>query len=207
MRTQLSGVLWIHSMPGPLQPHITWALARLSMPDGTKPGRDIWRATDQDATLCAEVPFTASADTIATLVDNLARWPRLYFELAQDPAVDDGGYAIDGMRYFHTPQLGTFAGQTDAAGNIVVNEDALRSIMARGGDIEGVLDAAIGGPWDRVLEPMRMMTAGYAPEECFTTSTPVGPDSASGNSTAGNAELGGVEAANVLQLYPRRAAM
>lgn len=205
MRTQITGVLWIHSMPGPLQPHITWALARLSMPDGTKPGREIWRATGSDATLCAEVPFIAEAGTVGTLVDDLSRWPHLFFELAQDPAVDESGRAVDGMRYCHVPELGTFAGQTDAAGNIVVNEDALRAIMARSGgnssNIAQELDAAVGGPWDRVLEPMRLVTAGFdaADYDIDTIADAVGDTSATG-----------VEAANVLQLYPRqsrRAAM
>lgn len=205
MRTCVTGVLWIHSMPGPLQPHITWALARLSMPDGTKPGREIWRAIGQDATLCAEVPFRAEVDTVVTLVDDLSRWPHLFFELAQDPAVDESGRAIDGMRYCHVPELGTFAGQTDSAGNIVVNEDALRAIMARGSgnnsSIAEELDAAIGGPWDRVLEPMRLVTAGFDAADCGVETI---SDSGSENSAIG------VEAADVLQLYPRqsrRAAM
>lgn len=219
MRTHLSGVLWIHSMPGPLQPHITWALARLCMPDGRKPGREIWRALKQpgqphqpgqpnqpasggETLLCAEVPFVAEHDSVVTLVDTLARWPRLYFELAHDPAVDADGLAIDGMRYCHTPQLGTFAGQTDAAGNIVVNEDALRSIVARGGDIAGALDAAVGGPWDRALEPMRLVTAGYDPQDCFPTPAATVPVA----SAHAEADAGG-EAANVRQLYPRRAVM
>lgn len=207
MCTQLSGVPWIRSMPGPPQSYITWALARLSMPGGAKPGRDIWRETDRDVTLCVEMLFTTSTDTIVILVDKLARWLRFHFKPVQDPTADNDDCVIDGIRHCHIPQLGTLAGWTDTAGNIVVNEDALYSIIARGGGIEGALGAAIGGPRDRVLESMHVMTAGYAPEECFTMFTPSGPDSVSSNLTAGNADPGGVRAVNVLQLCPRWAAM
>lgn len=197
MRLTHTGTLWIHSMPGPLQQHITWALARLSMPDGTKPGRGIWRSLRTESSLCAEVPFVADAEAVTSLVDNLSRWPHLYFELAQDPTVDDAGMAVDGMRYCHTPELGTFAGQTDAAGNIVVGEDALRSIAAQGGDIADAIDLAIAGPWDRVLEPMRLATAGFEPVEGEASESEMAPPR--GEVTAGGT--------NVVQFYPRRAAM
>nr|WP_120492334.1 DUF3145 family protein [Corynebacterium lactis] len=207
MRIQTTGVLWIHSMPGPLQPHVSWALARLAMPDGTKPGRDIWRAQGTGGPLCAEVPFVADAEQISTLAGDLSRWPHLYFEIAQDPAVADSGVAVDGMRYCHTPELGTFAGQTDAAGNIVVNEDALRALIARGGDLTESLDAAIGGPWDRALEPLRMLTAGFDPEDCLPTAAKAA-DSHEKAPLGGESPSEGAEQfANVLQFYPRRAAM
>lgn len=244
-----TGVLWIHSAPLALQPHLTWAIARLTLADGTKPGRSMWRTRKQSPTcdrdwcesrdsqtqttlLCTEIEWTAELSDIDALVDDLSRWPRITFELAVDaPGTVEGG---TGMRYLHTPELGTFAATTDDAGNILLNEERLRAIMARslssngaGSDsyatgvpagsrsagnksadsaLADALDEALGGPWDRAIEPLRPGTAGFDDDFSFTAApaahnTKPAPIMAPAPSSADYASE------NVVMLHPRRAVM
>jgi hypothetical protein len=75
------------------------------------------------------------------------------FEVTEEPST-----GVDGERFMHVPGRGLFRGSTSANGDIVVNEDRLRSIMAnaRGYDtLAHALDKALGAQWDEELEPYR----------------------------------------------------
>lgn len=159
------GVLWVHSASAALIPHVLWAMARagLAPADGARPGPRLFaRRPGEPARCCAEIAVTGPAGAADALADDLARWPDLVFEIAVDPAG-----ALPGRRIQAHPELGTWAGDVDAAGNIVLGENLLRAILARaGGDgaaIAEAVDRALGGPWDRLLEPLRPGTAGHAP--------------------------------------------
>lgn len=217
MPSSTTGVLWIHSAPLALQPHLNWAVARLRDPETSKAVRVNWRtqnikhtpthssARDQPSlrtTVCAEIQFFASAADADTVADYLGRWPRLFFEMAIDADKAGGG-----KRICHTPELGTFRADTDAIGNVVLNENVIRSLMTRaavnpsGETVEkaltDALDEALGGPWDRVLEPMRLITAGF--QDCALAQQQL-------EFTQEQPEHEGSDDV-VVRLYPRRAVM
>lgn len=217
-----TGVLWIHSAPLALQPHLKWAVARLRDPETGKPIRVTWRTQNQQtprSTICAEVQFYASAFDALAVADHLSGWPHLYFEMAID--ADE---SFQGKRICHTPELGTFRADTDAVGNVVLNENVVRAMMSRtaanesgnaqiGAVDDGLrdsLDAALGGPWDRVLEPMRLVTAGYEVfdyEQSQSEQTQFTQDHSalSTDNEQYSRECGGDDV--VVRLYPRRAVM
>lgn len=165
-RHDSTGVLWIHAARPALTPHVAWAIARagIMLPDGTRPAASIWRTRPDDATrVCAELDWRGPAGAAARLVGDLARWPDLTFEITEDPDAAIPG--AQGERHCHVPALGTWSGVTDAAGDIQIGEQRLRTIMAaHRGDAAGMaraLDAELGTAWDAALEPLRPGTAGF----------------------------------------------
>jgi hypothetical protein len=135
------GVVYIHSAPRALCPHLEWAV-----------GRAIGRAVNFD---WAEQPVLEGARRAgAALATAIRGWEHLRFEVTEDPTPRS-----DGGRWLHTPDLGIHYAQTDAAGNIVIGEDRIRYAMeiAAGSAIElqRELDVALGSAWDEELEPFR----------------------------------------------------
>ena len=145
------GVLFVHSSPRALCPHLEWAV-----------GRAIGRAvnfdwTEQpvlDGARRAEFYWDGPVGTGAALATSIRGWEHLRFEVTEDPTPRS-----DGGRWLHTPDLGIHYAQTDAAGNIVIGEDRIRYAMeiAAGSAIElqRELDIALGSAWDEELEPFR----------------------------------------------------
>ena len=146
-----SGVLFVHSAPRALAPHIEWAV-------GSAVGAPVsleW--TNQpvlDGTLRAEYTWHGDAGTAALLASGLRGWEHLRFEVTEEPSP-----GADGMRYMHTPDLGVFAAVVDAVGNIVVPEDRVRyAVEVADGDAQEIgreLRLALGQAWDDELEPFR----------------------------------------------------
>ena len=171
----VTGRVWIHSAPAALCPHIEWAFAAANITAGGFGDRRIRPAWAHQlangsshggtaggaavAAYCCEVELACPESAIRKLVADLMRWENLAFEIAIDAS----------LRICVTPELGYFEAATDEAGNIQVGEMQLRAIMAQhAGDAEALtsaIDAALGGPWDKALEPLRMGAAGFAPEE------------------------------------------
>lgn len=106
----------------------------------------------------------------------------------------------------------------------MLNENVVRAMMSRtaanesgnaqiGAVDDGLrdsLDAALGGPWDRVLEPMRLVTAGYEVfdyEQSQSEQTQFTQDHSalSTDNEQYSRECGGDDV--VVRLYPRRAVM
>lgn len=142
------GVVWIHSAPSALCPHVEWALGGvLGMPT-----RLDW--TPQPAergSYRAELTFSHRPGTAATIASAFAKWGRLRFEVTEEPAT--GG---EGQRYSYTPSLGVFHAQTGAAGEVLVNEHRLRAALAHGERGLSVrLEDLLGTAWDDELEVFR----------------------------------------------------
>ena len=145
------GVLFVHSAPRALIPHIEWAGGgalgvRVSMdwiPQPASPGM-----------LRAELSWQAPAGTGAKVTSVLRGWAHLRYEVTEEPSP-----GVDGARWSHTPDLGIFHAVTDVHGNVVVPEDRIRSAMEFGaGDPERLLHElrlAMGQAWDDELEPFR----------------------------------------------------
>jgi hypothetical protein len=148
---QARGVVYIHSAPRALCPHLEWAV-------GGAIGRAVnfdWRAQPVlSGSQRAEFYWDGPAGTGAAIASAMRGWEHLRFEVTEDASTGS-----DGGRWLHTPDLGIHFAQTDAAGNIVIGEDRVRYAMevAAGDALEmrRELDIALGSAWDEELEPFR----------------------------------------------------
>ncbi|MCJ0903370.1 DUF3145 domain-containing protein [Rhodococcus sp. ARC_M6] len=142
-----AGVVYIHSSPAALCPHVDWALSATL----ASPAKLRWTSQPADnGLLRATTDWSGPVGTGARLVDSLRVWPMLRFEVTEDASS-----GVDGERYSHVPGLGLWRGSTSANGDVMVGEMRLRSIMKAGGDIVAEIDRAMGAPWDEELEPYR----------------------------------------------------
>lgn len=144
------GVLFVHSIPPALCPHVQWAA-------GNALGHEVrleW--IEQPAApgmLRGELSWTGTVGTGARLASALRGWEHLRYEVTEEPALGS-----DGARWAHTPELGVFHSQVDSVGNVVVGEDRIRSAMQAAeshGELVSALDMVLGKPWDDELEPFR----------------------------------------------------
>jgi hypothetical protein len=145
------GVLYVHSSPRALCPHVEWAVGHAI----GKPVSFTW--ADQPVLRGAQRTdfyWEGAPGSGAAIASKLRGWEHLRFEVTEDPR--DG---VDGSRWLHTPDLGIFHAQTDAAGNIVVPEDRIRAAMDAAGtsaiELHRELRLALGQAWDDELEPFR----------------------------------------------------
>jgi hypothetical protein len=160
------GVLFVHSAPPALCPHIEWAVAGVvgmpvNMPWSGQPAAP--------GALRAELTWQARPGTAGAITSALAGWNRLRFEVTEDSSP-----GCDGVRYCYTPALGTFTAVTSASGDIMVPEDRLRAVMnlaaatgssaasgpsgssgSSGSSLEASLARLLGTAWDNELEPFR----------------------------------------------------
>lgn len=149
--TLARGVLFVHSAPRALCPHIEWAA-----------GRAIDRAVNFDwaeqpvlkGTQRAEFVWEGERGSGAKIASALRGWEHLRFEVTEEPSP-----GADGGRWMHTPDLGVFFAQTDTAGNTVIPEDRVRYAMDVSGgnalELQRELRLALGQAWDDELEPFR----------------------------------------------------
>jgi hypothetical protein len=151
------GVLYVHSAPPALCPHIEWAVAGIvgapvSMSWASQPAAP--------GSLRAELSWQARAGTAGAITSALAGWNRLRFEVTEDSSP-----GCDGVRHCYTPDLGTFTAVTAANGDIVITEDRLRAVMAQASRVGAVpleeeLGRLLGTAWDNELEPFRRAADG-----------------------------------------------
>ncbi|MGO1769263.1 MAG: DUF3145 domain-containing protein [Microbacterium sp.] len=145
------GVIYVHSAPKALCPHLEWAV-----------GRSLGRAVSIDwaeqpvmpGARRGEFAWEGPAGTGAALATAIRGWEHLRFEVTEDPSPRS-----DGGRWMHTPGLGIHFAQMDTAGNVVVPEDRVRYAMeVAAGDateLQRELSIALGSAWDEELEPFR----------------------------------------------------
>lgn len=149
---QARGVIYVHSAPKALCPHLEWAV-----------GRSLGQAVsfewaDQPVmpgSRRAEYYWEGPAGTGAALATAIRGWEHLRFEVSEDPTPRS-----DGGRWMHTPDLGIHYAQMDTAGNVVIPEDRVRYAMevAEGDafELQRELSVALGSAWDDELEPFRV---------------------------------------------------
>lgn len=144
------GVLYIHSAPPALCPHIEWAVAGVigvpvDMPWVSQPA-----APGQ---LRTEMTWEGNAGTAGAIASVLAGWNRLRFDVTEEASP-----GCDAVRHSCTPTLGMFTAVTSANGDIVIPEGRLRAAMTlaeAGASLRDELDRLLGAPWDHELEPFR----------------------------------------------------
>lgn len=145
------GVLFVHSAPKALTPHVEWAA-------GKALGHAVnfaWQ--DQPVlpgSLRTEFEWEGPVGSAAGIASALRGWEHLRFEVTEEASL-----GVDGGRFMHTPDLGVFYIQMDAAGNSVIQEQRVSYALEVGaGDATEVareLRLALGVAWDEELEPFR----------------------------------------------------
>lgn len=149
-RAHTRGVLFIHSAPRALCPHIEWTISsvmdyRVSLDWIAQPAAP--------GMFRAEFSWVGPVGTGGNLASALRGWEHLRYEVTEEPSA-----GTDGGRWSHTPDLGIFYSQTDAAGNMVVSENRIRAALEYRNDLPRLrreLDLALGQAWDDELEPFR----------------------------------------------------
>jgi Protein of unknown function (DUF3145) len=150
-RPHAQGVLYVHSSPRALCPHVEWAVGRVLEHgvDFSWEDQPILRGCQR-----AEFFWEGPAGSGARIASALRGWDHIRYEVTEDAA-----WGADGGRWMYTPSLGIFAGQVDSAGNFVVQEDRIRRAMSTAGssvlDLQHALTEMLGQAWDDELEPFR----------------------------------------------------
>lgn len=150
-RTVTRGVVYVHSTPKALCPHVVWAV------ENVLGGRVSVDWTPQPAApglVRTELSWTGEAGTGARIASALRGWENLRYEVTEEPSP-----GCDGSRWSHTPRLGIHHTWTSASGDAVVNEDRLREVvmLAQGSPeaMQEMLEELLGTEWDDELEPFR----------------------------------------------------
>jgi hypothetical protein len=150
-RTMTRGVVYVHSTPKALCPHVLWAIEGVL---GTRVAVD-W--TDQPAApglVRAELSWSGEPGTGARIASALRGWDKLRYEVTEEPS-----QGCDGSRWSHTPRLGIHHTWTSANGDAVINEDRLREVvvLAQGSSeaMQEMIEELLGTDWDDELEVFR----------------------------------------------------
>lgn len=152
-----AGMVFIHSAPAALLPHVEWALGRLlGGPVGLQ-----WTAQPLKlGHFRAELAWQAEPSFGPVASSELLGWGSIAFEIVQDEAVGHAGW-----RWSYTPSLGLFQAQIDSFGNVLVNEHKISALAELAGstvaDLRQQLRLAVGEPWERELEPLRQASEDF----------------------------------------------
>ena len=146
-----TGVIYIHSSPRALSPHIEWAISRVL-------GKGITLSWSPQPLLPnsqrSEYVWQGPVGSAGAIASELLGWEQVRFEITEDAAP-----GIDGGRWCHTPSLGIFHSPVDAAGNMVITENRLRAVLDFAGNDADLLRTGIsrslGEEWDAELDTFR----------------------------------------------------
>lgn len=145
------GVLFVHSAPSALLPHVEWAAANVL---GDRADLAWVKQPAEQGTYRGELSWQAAAGTAAALASSLRGWDQLRFEVTEEPTA-----TTEGARYSYTPSLGLLHASVGLHGDIMIPEDRIKAIRAKAAtgevDIDTALDALLGVRWDAELEPFR----------------------------------------------------
>jgi hypothetical protein len=150
-RVATRGVLYVHSAPSALCPHVEWATAGVF----GAPVSLSWIPQPAAAgTYRAEFSWQGEAGTAARIASALRGWKQLRFEITEEPSAGN-----EGARFSYTPALGVFHALTGVHGDIMIPEDRLKAAMSAAAQGETTLEIELaqmlGGPWDDELETFR----------------------------------------------------
>ncbi|MGP4110476.1 DUF3145 domain-containing protein [Streptomyces sp. 4N509B] len=145
------GVLYVHSAPRALCPHIEWAVASVL---GGRVSLDWTRQPVAPGTWRAELSWQGEVGTASRLASALRGCRLLRFEVTSEPCATS-----EGERFSCTPELGIYHAVTGMHGDIMIPEDRLRAAAARAergeSDLLAEITQLLGKPWDDELEPFR----------------------------------------------------
>jgi hypothetical protein len=144
------GMLFVHSCPPALCPHVEWAVAEVLGVPFDLP----WTAQPASpGQLRAEAPWRGPVGTAGRIAATLRQWHQLRLEVTEHPSADG-----DGERYSLTPTLGVYRSAMSVNGDVLIHEDRLRALLSsgvRGRELQLALNELLGRSWDVELEPFR----------------------------------------------------
>jgi hypothetical protein len=145
------GILYVHSAPSALCPHIEWAVGGVL---GVAVNLEWTPQPAHAGSYRAEFSWGGDAGTGAAITSALRGWNHLRFEVTEDPTS-----STEGSRFAYTPDLGVFHAVTGIHGDIMIPEDRLKAAVVKSalGDTTLVteIDKLLGKPWDDELETFR----------------------------------------------------
>ena len=145
------GVVFLHSCPRALSPHLEWALASVF---GLEVHVDWAEQPISPGCVRAEIIWTGVPGTGARLASALLAFSQVRYEVTED-----GMPGREGERFAATPNLGLFRTNIGPFGDIMVHEERLRTALSHaqvtGDSIVDEIARLIGQPWDDELEPFR----------------------------------------------------
>ncbi len=151
VRVPARGVLYVHSAPSALCPHIEWAVGGVL---GAAVNPSWTPQPAQAGAFRTELSWTGDVGSAARMVSALRGWDQLRFEVTEDAAA-----ATEGARYSSTPVLGVFHAVTGVHGDIMIPEDRLKAAVVKSSlgetTLELEVDKLLGKPWDDELETFR----------------------------------------------------
>ncbi len=150
-RATTRGVLFVHSAPSALCPHVEWAVGGVL---GVQVSLDWTAQPAQQGAYRAEMSWSGPAGSAAAITSALRGWEHLRFEVTEEPTS-----STEGSRYSYTPSLGVFHAVTGLHGDILIPEDRLKAAVVKSalGDttLPVEIDKLLGKPWDDELESFR----------------------------------------------------
>lgn len=145
------GVLFVHSTPRALCPHLEWAVSDVL---GTRVSLDWMPQPVVPGQVRAEISWQSMPGTGARLTSALRQFRTARYEVAEEPS-----RGSEGERFAVTPSLGVFRATMGPHGDILIHEERIRAVLATGGSdaalLRAGLDAVLGTAWDAELEPFR----------------------------------------------------
>lgn len=150
-RPATRGVLYVHSTPSALCPHVEWAVGGVL---GLAPRVEWTPQPAQAGHYRTEYSWAGDTGTAAAITSALRGWNHLRFEITEEPTS-----STEGTRFSCTPDLGIFHAITGPHGDILIPEDRLKAAVVKAalGDTTLLLeiDNLLGKPWDDELETFR----------------------------------------------------
>lgn len=145
------GVVYIHSAPSALCPHIEWAVGGVF---GTPFSLDWTPQPAERTTYRSELSWVGPSGSAAQLASALKGWQRIRFEVTEEATS-----GTEAERYSYTPQLGVFHAITGLHGDIMIPEDRIRQATVTaagvGSALVDILSELLGKAWDDELETFR----------------------------------------------------
>lgn len=145
------GVLYVHSAPSALCPHIEWAVGGVL----GAPVNPVWTPQPAQAgNYRSELSWSGSVGSAASIASALRGWSHLRFEITEEPTA-----ITEGARFSFTPDLGVFHAVIGLHGDIMIPEDRLKAAVVKAAlgetTLVGEIDKLLGKPWDDELETFR----------------------------------------------------
>lgn len=154
-RAATRGVIYVHDASRAFCKPIEWALAEVLAADVSLQWTPQPIAPSRMRT---EYSWTAGSGTAARVVAALQQIPDVRFEVTEEPTP-----STEGERYSYTPKLGVFRAHMSATGDVLVNEQRLRTLLEAADGFEAMRSALtllLGTAWDAELEPFRVAGEG-----------------------------------------------
>ncbi len=150
-RALTRGVVFVHSTPAALCPHITWALESALGNTVTIDWTVQPAAAGQQR---GEISWTGMPGTGAKITAALKPFAQTRFEVTEEPSPGNNG-----SRWCQTPALGLHHAWMAPNGDVMVNEERLKEVLryAMGSNeaVTDMLQELLGTDWDNELEVFR----------------------------------------------------